>query len=253
VTLTFYSFTAAGVYNECLMDKDGRYLMLVENTVAGPAPNGDENLYVDMQTNAQVQILDNNGAFGHADAGHGYFLGLDNWNNLPGAVTSFTSPSWTVQGGLSVRTPHYRAFLETVGGTWSGFNPMNHPSHNNARPIADAPKASQYFCGSDADLIVGWQNEIVCSRLDFSGQQLIVAPVMTDLNASGGGVAANGCFDNTYCKYPFFSIDRTGEWGMWTTNMGVGRLDAYLVHIPKQLLDTVDIVPPAPPTGVRIQ
>jgi hypothetical protein len=35
--------------------------------------------------------------------------------------------------------------------------------------------------------------------------------------------------------------------------MGVGRLDAYLVHIPKQLLDTVDIVPPAPPTGVRIQ
>jgi hypothetical protein len=249
-TLTFYSFTAAGVYNECLMDKSGRYLMLVENTVAGPSPNGDENLLVDTTNNAQVQILDNNGAYGHADAGWGYFLGLDNWNSMPGAVTSIDAPNWTVQGGISVRTPHYRDYLPASGGTWSGFNSMNHPSHNNA--VQGIPKANQYFCGSNADTIYGWQNEIRCTMLNFLGMQLTVAPIMTDPNASGGGVASNGCFDNLYCKHPFASIDTTGEYMTWTTNMGTNRLDAYLVHIPKQLL-TADITAPAPPTGVRIQ
>jgi hypothetical protein len=249
-TSTFLSYTGVAPYDECHIDKSGRYLHLQENSVAGPVPNGTESHFIDIVTNTHTTILDNNGGLGHSDAGWGYFVGIDNWNNVPGAVISFEQPNWAVQGGQSVRTPHYRSYLPASGGTWSGFNPMNHVTHNNA--AQGVAKSNQYFCGSNADTIYGWQNELGCARLDFSAQQLIVAPVMTDPNASGGGVASNGCFDNFYCKHPFATIDRTGEYLMWTTNMGTNRLDAYLVHIPKQLL-TADITAPAPPTGVRIQ
>ena len=54
-------------------------------------------------------------------------------------------------------------------------------------------------------------NEIVCFRLDGSLNALVVAPNMTDLNASGGG-------SDDYAKLPKGNLDVTGEYFIWTAN-----------------------------------
>jgi hypothetical protein len=81
-------------------------------------------------------------------------------------------------------------------------------------------------CASNASkLNLTRVNEIVCFRLDGSENTLVVAPNMTDLNASGGG-------SDDYSKLPKGNLDVTGEYFLWTANAGTGRLDAYLVRIP---------------------
>ena len=55
-------------------------------------------------------------------------------------------------------------------------------------------------------------NEIVCFRLDGSLQVVVVAPVMTDLNAPGGG--------DDYRKQPKGNLDVTGQYFIWTSNVG---------------------------------
>src|SRR5687768_5128042 len=72
-------------------------------------------------------------------------------------------------------------------------------------------------------------NEIVCFRLDGSRDVLIVAPNMTDLNASGGG-------GDDYSKRPKGNLDPTGEYFIWTSNMGTNRGDAFIVRIPQSKL-----------------
>ena len=71
-------------------------------------------------------------------------------------------------------------------------------------------------------------NEIVCFRLDGSLQVLVVAPVMTDLNASGGG--------DDYRKLPKGNLDMAGQYFIWTSNVGGSRLDAFIVKVPTHLL-----------------
>ena len=56
---------------------------------------------------------------------------------------------------------------------------------------------------------------------------LIVAPVMTNLNASGGG--------DDYSKLPEGQSRRHGPVLLWTSNLGGGRLDAFIVRVPAQL------------------
>ena len=68
-------------------------------------------------------------------------------------------------------------------------------------------------------------NEIVCFRLDGSLETLVVAPNLTDLNASGGG-------SDDYSKLPKGNIDVTGEYFIWTANAGTSRLDAFIVRVP---------------------
>jgi hypothetical protein len=102
---------------------------------------------------------------------------------------------------------------------------MNHVSHQNARPAL--PMHQQFACGSSADRGAA-QNEILCFRLDGFPHDLVVAPIMTDLNASGGG--------SEYSKLPKGNLDITGQYFIWTTNMGGNRIDAFLVKVPAQLL-----------------
>ena len=71
-------------------------------------------------------------------------------------------------------------------------------------------------------------NEIVCFRLDGSLQVVVVAPVMTDLNAPGGV--------DDYRKQPKGNLDVTGQYFIWTSNVGGSRLDAFVVKVPTQLL-----------------
>jgi hypothetical protein len=119
--------------------------------------------------------------------------------------------------------------------------PVNHVSHLNAKP--GIPMNQQYACGSNVDYGSA-QNEVVCFRLDASHDQLIVAPVMTDMNAAGGGTE--------YFKYPKGNLDISGKYFVWTSNMGGNRLDAFLVKVPSQLLVTSgDTAPPAAPVNLR--
>src|SRR5262249_3096110 len=73
-----------------------------------------------------------------------------------------------------------------------------------------------------------------------SMQALVVAPNMTDLNASGGG-------SDDYWKIPSGNIDVTGEYFIWTANMGTSRQDAFIVRIPQGKLG-VSPGAPAPTT-----
>ena len=222
-----YSFFAKiGEYDECHIDKSGRYLMILENT---DGLNGLENVFIDLQTGAQSIVLDQNGGLGHADMGFGYALGMDNWNTMPGAAITFSLP-----GTFKGPTVYY-------SNNWN-MNPINHVSHLNAKP--GIPMTQQFACGSNVDYGSA-QNEVVCFRLDSSHDQLIVAPVMTDLNASGGG--------SEYAKYPKGNLDISGKYFVWSGNMGGNRLDAFLVKVPSQLLvGTGDMTPPAAPVNLRL-
>ena len=56
---------------------------------------------------------------------------------------------------------------------------------------------------------------------------------MTDLNASGGAWVSPG---DPYGQWPKGNLDVTGNYFIWTTNIGGGRQDAFIVKVPKQLL-----------------
>src|SRR6185369_1204783 len=70
--------------------------------------------------------------------------------------------------------------------------------------------------------------EILCFPLDGSLRVLVVAPVMTDLDARGGG--------NDYAKLPKGNLDVTGRYFIWTSNVGGDRLDAFIVKVPGERL-----------------
>jgi hypothetical protein len=100
-------------------------------------------------------------------------------------------------------------------------------SHLNAK--AGVPAAQQYACGSGANKTKEARgNELVCFRLDGSYDTLIVAPIMTDFAAAGGR--------DDYSKLPKASVDVSGRYAVWTSNMGTDRMDAFIAKIPSQLL-----------------
>ncbi|MSP63864.1 MAG: hypothetical protein EXR72_26665 [Myxococcales bacterium] len=71
-------------------------------------------------------------------------------------------------------------------------------------------------------------SEIFCYLLDGKQRTLVVAPVMTDPDAAGGGDA--------YGKMAKGNLDPTGRYFVWTTNTDGPRLDAFLVKVPANLL-----------------
>ena len=225
-TRKFSFFPKIGTYNECHLDKAGRYLLIQENT---DGQYGDESVFIELETGKQTIVMDQNGGLGHADLGFGYALGMDNWNSLPGAAITF-SLAGIVKGPAVF-----------YSNNWN-MNPVNHVSHLNAK--STIPMSQQFACGSNADYGSA-QNEVVCFRLDASHDQLIVAPVMTDMNAPGGG--------SEYAKYPKGNLDISGRYFIWTSNMGGNRLDAFLVKVPSHLLTgSGDYAAPAAPVNLRV-
>ncbi len=210
----FRFFPKAGDYDECQVDKSGRYVVIFEQLDGKP---GVDNRFIDLATGAEERVYQGPGAgaIGHHDTGFGYLVGHDSLNLLPNAsLTRNLDPS-LVQGPVN----HMDYNWELVQ--------AQHISHTNARP--DVPKEQQYACGSNADRHAYAQNEILCFRLDGSLQQLVVAPVMTNLDASGGGT--------DYEKMPKGNLDVTGRYFIWTANLGGNRLEAFLVKVPGQLLE----------------
>ena len=215
----FSFFAKTGAYDECQLDKGGRWLVIKEQL--DDAYDVD-NVIVDLLTGEQATLIDQAGAPGHSDTGFGYMVGNDNWYSVPGAVRVWTfsqpfpstQPGTPSQGLLVYRTTDWAADIGNL-------------SHANATP--GVASTEQFVCGGNARREqLPRNNEIVCFRLDGSLQVVVVAPVMTDLNAPGGV--------DDYRKQPKGNLDVTGQYFIWTSNVGGSRLDAFIVKVPTRLL-----------------
>ena len=205
-----------GDYDECQIDKSGRWLLVKENV---DGRNGEDNRIIDLQSGAEQIFYDEEGAAGHSDLGYGYLVAEDNMYNQPGAVRVW-------QFGQDVHAAGQGTLVYALT-KWEGGG-VGHVSHANAK--AGTPINQQMVCSSNAyrDNLPR-VNEIVCYRLDGSMNTLIVAPNMTDLNASGGG-------SDDYSKRPKGNLDPTGEYFVWTSNAGTNRGDAFIVRVPQHKL-----------------
>jgi hypothetical protein len=219
---------AIGDFDECQIDKSGRWLVIKE--IVDNAYNED-NRIIDLQTGAETVLYDQDGAAGHSDVGYGYIVGEDDKAPQPYAVRvwEFGSGMRSANGRLVYHMPN-----------WNGPG-LGHVAHGNSQ--AGVPVSQQMVCSSNAgDPGLARTNEIVCYRLDGSLNALVVAPNMTDLNAPGGGGGA-------YEKRPKGNLDVTGEYFVWTTNRGGSRNDAFIVRIPTHMLGMAPAAPtpsPAP-------
>lgn len=229
-TRTFAFFPASGTFKECHVDKSGRWLLMFDTT-----GGIGSNVVVDLQTGARSTVLDQRpgGILGHYDTGHGFVVAYDRWSSHPG-----TFRLWQFGAGPAGPYPWGPGRETYRSHSWQHQVP-DHVSWGNARPASVTPIESQYVCGSGATTgVVHEGNEILCWPLDGSLTVLVVAPVMTDLNAPGGGTSA-------YDKFPKGNLDVTGEYFVWTANMGGPRLDAFIVRVPAQRLTERPSMPAA--------
>jgi hypothetical protein len=218
----FQYFPAAPdhVFDECHVDKSGQWLVILESTSAGAV----NNRIVNLQTGAERRLEDTQGALGHLDLGHGYAVGADNYNPDPNATIAIDLADTATTRPLGP-TVHFNKRWDIVA--------ANHIAHGNA--VKGFAPETQYACGSNASRVPDMADEIVCFGLDAnryadgSLDVLVVAPVMTNLDAPGGGAG-------DYEKTPKGNIDLSGRYFVWTTNMSGGRLDAFVVKIPTALL-----------------
>jgi hypothetical protein len=161
----FLYYPTPGDFDEAQIDKSGRWLVIKEQ-------NNDR--IVDIETGSETILLDQDGAGGHSDLGYGYMVAADNWYSLPNAQRRWKLDESPLQG-----------LLVHHGTSWKVEAPA-HISHANAR--ADLPPDRQYVVGSSANRRNKPRaNEIIGFRLDSSLDVLVIAPVMTNLRARGGG------------------------------------------------------------------
>lgn len=225
-TGTFQYFPKVGTYDECNLDLSGRWLIIHEGST------DLDNHVIDLQTNTETVILNQNGRLGHLDMGENYTVGNSGSVPLPQATLLYKFPLATTTFPVG---PY-----EFYNADWN-TSTVNHISHQNRK--AGVPPEQQYACGSNLDSNPARENEIACFKLDSSYDALIVAPVMTDMNAPGGG--------DSYAKYPKGNIDITGQYFIWTSNMYGNRLDAFIVKVPSQVL-TGTVPPPTTPPPLSI-
>jgi hypothetical protein len=216
----YYRTPNGFTFDECHIDKSGRWLVLLQARVNG----GRVNRIVDTQTGQTTLIEATEGALGHLDTGYEYAVGADTYNPLPNATILLKFPVATTQRPIGP-VVHYNKRWDIAA--------ANHIAHGNA--VAGLPPESQYACGSNASSAPDMADEIVCFPLDANRNTdgsldvLVVGQVMTDLSAPGGGA-------DDYSKRPKGNLDVTGRYFIWTTNLGGNRLDAFIVKIPAERL-----------------
>ena len=227
-TATLTYMAAIGAFDECQVDKSGRWLVIKENV---DGVFGEDNRIIDLANGTEQVFYDHQGAAGHSDLGYGYMVAEDDFHSLPGAVRVWRlgeSITATGQGALA-----YHISSWNVGG-------VGHLAHSNAK--AGVSITHQIACSSSAHRLNEPRiNEIVCYRLDGSLKVLVVAPNMTNLDAAGGG--------DDYGKRPKGNLDVTGDYFLWTSNAGSSRLDAFIVHVPHAKLTTTDGSPTTDSSG----
>jgi hypothetical protein len=206
--------------DECHVDKSGRWLVVLETRPEGTR----HNRIVDLSTGQITTIADVHGALGHLDMGFGYAVGADTFSPLPNATILLTFPPTSTVRPIGP-VVHFNKRWDIAA--------ANHVAHGNARP---GSPAGQHACGSNASRVADMADEIVCFRLnpnhntDGSLDVLVVAQVMTDLDASGG----RDLDGDDYEQVPKGNLDVTGRYFLWTANLGGNRLDAFLVKVPAE-------------------
>jgi hypothetical protein len=219
----YFPVSPGYTFDECHVDKSGRWLLILEMSPSWRL----DNRIIDLETGATRTIEDVQGGLGHLDMGFGYAVGADNYNAWPNGtiLVKFDDTATERPVGPLV---HFNK-------RWD-LSAVNHVAHGNALP-GTAPE-SQYACGSNASRVPDMADEIICFPLDAarnpdgSLDTLVVAQVMTDLDAAGGGSPGSD-----YERMPKGNLDVTGRYFIWTTNMGGDRLDVFLVKIPAELLE----------------
>jgi hypothetical protein len=203
-------------FDECQIDKSGRWLVIKEQL---DGRNGEDNRVIDVDSNTERVLNDPDGAAGHSDNGYGYLVAEDNFNDRPGAVRVWDF-NLELRGGQPSSPVGGQGTLVYQMASWGPG--LGHIAHGNSKP--GVPLDQQFACASNANRENSPRvNEIVCFRLNDSLTTLVVAPNLTDLNTSSG---------DDYWKFPKGNLDPTGEYFIWTTNAGTGRLDAFMVKIP---------------------
>ena len=221
--LTLYPKT--GSFDECQIDKSGNWLVIKEKTPTTCSSCDVDNIIVNLQTGKQTLFSDQDGAGGHSDNGYGYMLANDNWNNYPSAYRLWDLSQSPMVNGTN-------GGLVTHSLQWGVGGAPAHISMENAKP--GVPIYQQYACGSGiSSTPAPHNNEIICFMLDTSvpvhqEQDLVVAPVISSLNASGCG--------SSYGKQPKGNLDPTGQYFIWSANLDGNRCDAFLVRIPYQVM-----------------
>ena len=84
----YYGMPRDMAFDECHIDKSGRWLILLMNRNDGTRINR----IVDIRTGRQTTIDGSEGALGHLDAGYGYAVGADSYNSLPNATILLKFP-----------------------------------------------------------------------------------------------------------------------------------------------------------------
>lgn len=197
-------FPARGDFDECQIDKSGRWLLVKSNI---DADAGEDNLIIRVEDEKTRLLLDQQGAAGHSDNGYSYMIAADNWNDKPNALRLWHfDEACAPQGRLVYYSPVWDVEL-------------NHVSHGNARP---GSPDDQWVLGSGATSTIGPRaNELVMVPLDGSLKVRVIAPTMT----TG---------DIGYDSLPKANLDPYGDYALWTSNHGSDRLDAFLVKIPER-------------------
>ena len=197
--------------------------------------NGEDNRIIDLETGAEQVLLDENGAAGHSDIGYGYMVAEDNFNAQPGAVRVWRFDRTCAAASRPPSAARARWSISCRRGTRG----LGHVAHGNSRAGVAARAADGVQQQRQSRRRLPRVNEIVCYRLDGSLNTLVVAPNLTDLNASGGG-------SDDYWKMPKGNLDVTGEYFIWTANAGSGRLDAFIVRVPTESLGVSPSPSPSP-------
>jgi hypothetical protein len=217
---SYFATPPGHVFDECHVDKSGRWLMILETK-----PDGSSiNRIADLEKGTTVTIEDTEGSLGHLDMGHGYAVGADNYNSRANATILVKFPVTSTHRPVGP-VVHFNKGWDIAA--------ANHVAHGNAS--AGIPVENQFACGSNASRVIDMADEIVCFRLDpnhnpdGSLDVLVIGQVMTDLDARGGGDTDG----DDYEQLPKGNLDITGSYFIWTTNMGGDRLDVFLVKIPK--------------------
>lgn len=222
----YYAPPAGYALDECHVDKSGRWLMLLETRADGSR----RNRIVELRSGAITALEGTEGGLGHLDMGFGYAVGADTYSPLPNATILLKFPPASTMRPVGP-VVHFNKRWDMAA--------ANHIAHGNAQ--AGAAPESQYACGSNASRVPDMADEIVCFSLDASRNAdgsldvLVVGQVMTDLDAPGGRDADG----DDYEQVPKGNLDVTGRYFIWTTNLGGGRLDAFLVKIPAERLGGV--------------
>ena len=225
-------------FDECQIDKSGKWLLIKEQ-LDGTA--GEDNRVIDIDSNTERVLNDPDGAAGHSDLGYGYLVAEDNFNNRPGAVRVWDFNK-DLRGGQPNSPVQGQGTLVYQIADWMPL--AQHIAHGNSKP--GLPLDQQVACASNGTgTNAPRTNEIVCFKLNGSLETLVVAPTLTDVNASGNG----GMDGEAYWKFPKGNLDITGEYFIWTTNGGTNRNDAFIVKVPLDRLGASGSGAPNPDSG----